>query len=645
MPASHKTPTKGIACLWDYVRARYLLLLDIAFMWGAIVLAFIIRYEALVSVGPYLWHNISLFVLVPLVRIPVYVHFRLHQRLWRFASTREFVIIVAAGVVSSILIVGLNFLVLPLIGITHCNSRSILILEGGISLAALAGSRFMLRLVQEHYTSRQSLTGLVNSSAPHRVLIAGAGSAGAMMLRELEQNPDVGMQAIGLVDDDRSKVGLRVHGVTVLGTRDDIPALVIEHEIDEVIIAMPTAPGKAIRAIKEICDRTPVRSRALPGVYELLSGAAVASQIRELRIEDLLRREPVRTDKTRIQTLLQGITVLVTGGGGSIGSEICRQVARIGPERLVLLGHGENSLFAISNELRAEYPDLDLAVIVADIRDRPRLDAVFARFQPAVVFHAAAHKHVPLMEANLEDAISNNVMGTRNLVECATEHDTTHLVMISSDKAVNPTSVMGVTKRVAELVVRKAALESGKRFVTVRFGNVLGSRGSVVPIFQRQIAEGGPVTVTHPEMKRYFMTIPEAVELVLQAAALGTGGEVFVLDMGDPIKIVDLARDLIELSGLQVGRDIEIEFTGMRPGEKLFEELFKADEEYALTAHERIFVCNSASTPLCEDMDDAGWQDLLDELFAHGREGDSAAARRILVKLVPEYDLGLQDNA
>jgi len=377
----------------------------------------------------------------------------------------------------------------------------------------------------------------------------------------------------------------------------------------------------------------------VPGIYELLGGAVRLQQLRDVQIEDLLRRAPIQTDTAQVAALLRGKRVLVTGAGGSIGSELCRQILRCSPASLILLGHGENSIFDISNELKVEssrfapqpsnLKPCNLQPVIADIRFPERLTAVFAEHRPEIVFHAAAHKHVPLMEDNAVDAVLNNILGTQRVVEASIAAGVERFVLISTDKAVNPTSVMGVTKRIAELLVEAAARQTGCSYVAVRFGNVLGSRGSVVPFFQRQIAAGGPVTVTHPDVRRYFMTIPEAVQLVLQAAALGHGGEVFVLDMGQPVRIIDLARDLIRLSGLEPEHDIEIRFTGMRPGEKLFEELFAADEEYGRTRHEKIFVAQN------------GRQDLLEpevaRLIEAAYRGDTAALEASFRILVPAY--------
>jgi FlaA1/EpsC-like NDP-sugar epimerase len=415
------------------------------------------------------------------------------------------------------------------------------------------------------------------------------------------------MEVIGFVDDDPHKRSARIAGVPVLGNRRAIPQLVMDDDVDLVIIAIPTAPGREVRDIVTYCEQVGVPTKIMPGLYEMLGGMVSVNQLRNVQIEDLLRREPVQTDTDAVRRLIVGKRVLVTGGGGSIGSEICRQILRFGPSDLIVLGHGENSIFEICAQLDQQLtapintqggaPQTTPCIhpVIADIRFPDRTRAVFEEYRPAIVFHAAAHKHVPLMEVNPTEAISNNVLGTRNLLDAAAMMSVERFVMISTDKAVRPKSVMGASKRVAELLVHQTAWELGKPYVAVRFGNVLGSRGSVLQTFKQQIAVGGPVTITHPGMKRYFMTIPEAVQLVLQAAVLGKGGEVFMLDMGEPVKIVNLAQDLIELSGLEVGRDIEIVFTGKRPGEKLHEELFVPGESYRRTEHQKIFVIESAT--------------------------------------------------
>ncbi|MFP4394983.1 MAG: polysaccharide biosynthesis protein [Anaerolineales bacterium] len=571
------------------LRMRYLILLDALLIILSVVFSFIIRYEALLNVWPYLRFNWTFFPLAVGVRLGVYYVFHLYRRLWRYASTREFKSIVLAALSSSILIYGLNFFVFPLLGIPHCPSGSIWALESILSLAFLGGSRFLLRMWQERMTPQDALRLKTMVQSPLNVLIVGAGDAGAMILREMQNNPGLGLKAVGFVDDNPAKVGMHIYDVPVLGVRGDIPALVRAHAVDEVIIAMPTAPGKAIRAIKSICDEAQVRYRTVPGIYDLIDGTLSVTQIREVQIEDLLRREPV---KPRLEgsIYLQGAVVMVTGAGGSIGSELARQVAAQHPHALILLDQAESAIYRIDLELRERFPKLDIAPVIADIRHLSRLEAVMARHQPEIIFHAAAYKHVPLMERHPDEAILNNVQGSQNLLQAAERHNVARFVLISTDKAVNPSNFMGASKRITELLVQDAARRTGRDFVAVRFGNVLGSEGSVVPLFKRQIANGGPVTVTHPEVNRYFMTIPEAVQLVIQAGNLGGGGEIFVLDMGEPVKIVDLARDLITLSGLQPSRDIDIIFTGLRPGEKLEERLFNEGENYTLTSHEKIFV-------------------------------------------------------
>jgi FlaA1/EpsC-like NDP-sugar epimerase len=457
-----------------------------------------------------------------------------------------------------------------------------------------------------------------------------------MILREIQANPSLGMRVVGLIDDDPSKRHMRMHDVSVLGNRNEIPKIAAKQQVDEAIIAMPTAPGKELRSIMRICESAGIAQRTIPAIYSLL-GNVDLSHLRRIELEDLLQREPIQMDASAVRELLRARRVLVTGGGGSIGSELCRQILRCQPAELVLLGHGENSIFEIYSELRREATRLGSAApklrsVIADIRFPERINQTFMELRPEIVFHAAAHKHVPLMEENPAEAITNNVLGTRNVVEASLAAGVERFVMISTDKAVNPTSIMGASKRVAELIVHEAASTSGKPFLAVRFGNVLGSRGSVVLTFKQQIASGGPITVTHPDMKRYFMTIPEAVQLVLQGATLSRGGEVFMLDMGEPVKIVDMARDLIHLSGLEEGRDIDIVFTGLRPGEKLFEEMFAAGEQYERTQHQKIYIAANASSFVPQ-----GLHASIAALQQASRDNDRAAIVRALQNLIPEY--------
>ena len=613
------------------IRGRHLLLIDLLAMSMAVIAAFVIRYEALWRIGPYLRRNLYFFAAVLIVRPPVYYFFGLYRRWWRYASISEMLVLVEAVTLGSLIIAALTaFLLSPVVNGVHVFSRSVLLIEWMLSLLAVGSTRMLLRLIQTKPGTQESRS---RQKAPtRRALIMGAGDAGVLIVREMQTNPSLGYLPIGFVDDAPEKQGVKIRGVPVLGTRQDIPHLSRQKEIDEVIIAMPTAPGSAVREIRALCEKADIPAKTIPGLYELLSGAVSIGQIREVKIEDLLRREPVQTDLTAIEGYIAGEVVLVTGAGGSIGSELCRQIALRKPRQLLLLGHGENSIYHIWKELLERFPKAMLKPLIADIRDADRLERLLLRYRPAVVFHAAAHKHVPLMESNAEEAFTNNVLGTANLLNAADKADTDRFVLISSDKAVNPVNIMGASKHLAEILVHHAARRTSRRFVVVRFGNVLGSRGSVIPLFEKQIAAGGPVTVTHPDMVRYFMTIPEAVQLVLYAAILGEGGETFVLDMGEQIRILDLARDLISLSGLRPEKDIDIVFTGIRPGEKLYEELFGAGEEPIPTPHPKILQTHAQSSPSQERLQ-AG----IAQMLIAARAGDADALNAEIQRLVPSF--------
>lgn len=510
-------------------------------------------------------------------------------------------------------------------GVAFALPRSIPLIEFLVAVSLMGGGRFGARWIHESVNKQKRL------GEGRKVLIIGAGEAGTLAAREMLRHTESGLIPIGFLDDDSAKQHMQLLGVPVLGVLNDLPHIVRSRQVDEVLIAIPSASGQVIRRIVELCRLAQVPYRIVPAFHEIIAGK-VLTQIREVRLEDLLRREPVELDMQGIASMIAGKRVLVTGAGGSIGSEIVRQVARFQPEGMVLLGRGENSLFLLMNEINRDMPGTNYQVVVADVRDRDRLRQVFRESRPEIVFHAAAHKHVPLMEWNPEDAILNNVFGTLNVVELAQEFHVTRLVNISTDKAVNPTSVMGATKRVAEYIVQAIAQRAGseQEFVSVRFGNVLGSRGSVVGIFQEQIRRGGPVTVTHPDMKRYFMTIPEAVQLVLQAAYLGENGSVYVLDMGEPVKIVDLARTLIQLSGYSE-EQIPIVFVGLRPGEKLFEELLTAEEGVTVTRHEKIFRAR------VRPVDEQWLRENLSRLQTLARKGDETGIRRTLREMIPTY--------
>lgn len=607
------------------IRNRHFLLLDVLLLSLAAYLSFVLRLEHL-EIGRY-WPTAVFFGLTALLfLITIFQLTGIYSRYWQYASVDELLLLIGAVTSGTLAAAVATFTSDFILQTSWELPRSIPLIYLLLALAATAGPRLAVRTLALYERRGQPVMPM------RRVLIVGAGDAGEMIAREMVKNLHLGMLPVGFVDDDQQKHGVRIHGIPVLGDRYDIPRLVAQQEVRQVVIAMPAAPGKVIREIVAICEQARVQTKIMPGIYELLGGQVSVNQLRNVDIEDLLRREAVQTDTTAVRAMLKGKRVLITGAGGSIGSELCRQVLQCQPAEMVLLGHGENSIFAIYHELLRLNERVRLTPIIADVRFGERLRAIFKQYRPEVVFHAAAHKHVPLMEVNPGEAVTNNVLGTRNLLAAAQAAGVQQFVMISTDKAVNPTSIMGGSKRVAELLVHQAAVQTGKPYVAVRFGNVLGSRGSVVLTFKQQIAAGGPVTVTHPEMKRYFMTIPEAVQLVLQAATIGQGGEVFVLDMGEPVKIVDLARDLIELSGLRVGRDIDIVFTGMRPGEKLFEELFIPGEDYRRTRHEKIFLAANASRLLPPELD--AW---VDALVAAAVQEDKTAVYRNLQTLVPEF--------
>lgn len=558
------------------------------------------------------------------VKPAVYYFFGLYRRVWAYASTRELKLIAIAVSLASA-VVSLAMILVTSLQVYRGFPRSVLAIDWLLSLAAVGGLRFALRIMAESKTPAVKHGGL-----PKRVMIVGAGDAGALVVREMQKNPQLHLLPVCFVDDDPAKQKQRIHDVPVEGSLDDIGSVVNEWGIQEVIIAIPSAPGDVVRRVTELCRQTGVPFRTMPGIYELIGGKINVGNLREVEITDLLRRAPVEIDSNLIGTSLSGRRVLITGAGGSIGRELCRQVARWGPSTLILLGHGENTIFETLVELGEDFPSLPLIPIIADVRDLDRLSNVFSDLRPQVVFHAAAHKHVPLMEVNIEEAVTNNVIGTRNVVEVCLNYGVDRLVMISTDKAIRPTSVMGATKRLAEMLVLDAAHRSGKAFSVVRFGNVLESRGSVVPLFKRQIARGGPVTITHPDMKRYFMTIPEAVHLVLQAQAIGEGGEVFVLRMGEQIRILDLAEDLIRLSGLEPEKDIEIVFTGIRPGEKLSEELWDQWAQLEPTTHADILRL------VDEDlMDSQTLANIVNELAYLSNEGETEAIVHLLDETIP----------
>lgn len=526
--------------------------------------------------------------------LPLFVGLRLtanlcagvYRRLWRYTGLTEVTELGCAVLAASLIVVVLRALGVGVLRSDgHLLSYGIIFIDTGLCFFLMGASRVLRRLQTEHKQRKHW-----RQPVRRRAIVVGAGDAGLMVLKELNQRPDLGVDVVGLVDDDPNKLQKRIGHITISGTTADLPRLVENLCIDQVIIAMPSAPPHEIRRIVEMCRMAEVETRILPGLFELINGRVSINQLREVSLEDLLGRDPVNLDNDSIASYIEGRTVLVTGAGGSIGSELCRQIFNFQPARLIICGKGENSIFSIQQELTRRVEPVEVLPVIADVRDRQRMQFVFEKYKPSVVFHAAAHKHVPLMELNVCEAIANNVLGTKAVAELAHQYQVEKFVLVSSDKAVNPTSVMGATKRMAELIIQDLARSSATKYVAVRFGNVLASRGSVIPVWREQIAAGGPITVTHRDATRYFMLIPEAVQLILQAGAFGSGGEIFVLDMGKPVKILDLANDLIRFSGLRPGHDIKIQFIGLRPGEKLYEELLTASEGLSRTVNEKIFV-------------------------------------------------------
>lgn len=606
------------------MRNRYVLLIDFAGLISAIGFATIVGAMGLPETAD-LWRSALLYasILIP-TRVVIARYFGLYSSLWQHASLNELERIVKSWLwtVPIAFLTGLS--VLSLLNVSQELPVATVVLDVMLSLGIFAAPRLGIRYL---YLGRQGM----RTGSRARALVVGAGDTGQSVLRASLSTTSK-FEVVGFVDDDPKKTGSLLNGVYVYGKVSEVPRIARELAAGEIIIAVANAGGGFVRSVVEMAAAVGAKTRTVPSLNDLVSGRIQISQLRPVEIEDLLRREVVSTDLTSVRDVLCGQVVLVTGAGGSIGSEICRQVSALKPSLLVLLDHSENQMFDISNELKETVPGVSLVSIIADIRDSERIASVFAKYRPFVVFHAAAHKHVPLMEGNIIEAVTNNVLGTRNVVDAACRFDTPHFVLISTDKAVRPTSIMGATKRLAEVIVRRAAASSGKHYVAVRFGNVLGSRGSVVPTFLAQIKRGGPVTVTHPEMRRYFMTIPEAVQLVLQAGALGDGGELFVLDMGEPVRIADLARDIIRLSGYEEGTDIELRFTGLRPGEKLYEEVLFGHEDIRQTEHPKII------RVLAEEPD-TQLESKVDELIrvAQIQPQDEVRLRRLVVDLVPDF--------
>ncbi len=582
---------------------------------------------------PTFW--LPLLVPVVLIKVTIFTVMGLHRGWWRYVSLRDVMQVTTAAWLSFFCTFVLYYVLANLEWISGLRANvfggrdfpdSVFLVDFVGTIALVGGARLAVRLYHEE-------VGSTTDAVAPRLLILGAGDAGETVVREILRLPTLSYRVVGFLDDDPAKRGAQIHGVEVLGSLAQIKSMCAEHDIEEILIAMPAATRAQMRRVVELCQGTNLRFKTLPAMSDLITGRAQVAQIREMDINDLLGRAPVTLDEKDIGKFIKGRVVMVTGAGGSIGSEMCRQVARIGPRRLVLAEQAEQNLFEIDKEIRRKHADLEVIPCIMDICDAKRVDRVFGAWQPTAVFHAAAHKHVPMMEYNPGEAIKNNVRGTRTIADAAVRRDVEKFVMISTDKAVNPTSIMGCSKRVAEMYIQGLDRRAKTQFVTVRFGNVLGSSGSVIPIFKEQIARGGPVTVTHPDMVRYFMTIPEAAQLVLQAASMGAGGEVFVLDMGEPVKILDLARDLITLSGFRPEEDIKIEFCGIRPGEKLYEELAIDGENVSRTAHPKIGIWQNIPVDLDELIVEI--ESFLDRADEMTRDD----VRQQLKLMVPEFHL------
>jgi FlaA1/EpsC-like NDP-sugar epimerase len=605
-------------------RNRIVLFGDLLLIIVCVLGSFVLRVPLGARLFDFRFQILTMIGVALIIKPLIYYQFGLYRRVWAYASIRELKLIAIAVTTASIC-VSILVILLSTLMMTKDFSRLVLVIDWMLSILAVGGLRFSYRLVAE-----SQLTPKQTEIRQRRVLIAGAGDAGALVVREMQRNPQANLNPIGFVDDDPAKQKQEIHGIPVIGKLDDLGRIIELKQVDEVIIAIPSAPGHVVRKVTDICRTKNIPSRTMPSLHELIGGKVSVNRLREVDITDLLRRAPTNIDSKLVGLSLGGRRVLVTGAGGSIGRELCRQIARWEPKELLLLGHGENSIFETLIELEQSYPSLYLQPIIADIRDRDRLSHLFSTYHPQVVFHAAAHKHVPLMQANIEEAVTNNVLGTKNVVEVSLESTVEKLVMISTDKAICPTSVYGATKRIGEMLVLDAARRTGSTFSVVRFGNVLGSRGSVIMLFKRQIDYGGPVTLTHPDMQRYFMTIPEAVYLVLQASAMGKGGEVFVLNMGEQIRIFDLAQDLIRLSGLEPGKDIDIVFTGIRPGEKLSEALWDKGADYVPTLHPDVLLINENEMGTNTDL-----QVSITGLMEMAKKGDPDQIVSMLNRIVP----------
>lgn len=603
------------------LRRLFLLSYDIGAVLIASGLALLLRFEwDFSSIEPiYLETVWKYFPINILCTILVFYCFRLYHSLWAFAGVTEMQNVISTCIITSAMqMVGMMLLHLKI-------PRSFYFLYAIILIGLILISRFMYRFIRMNRRKKRLATGGINT------MIIGAGEAGNMIIKEIVSSEHLNLNAKCVIDDDSNKIGNYIHGIKVVGDRNSIISYVESMSIDEIIIAMPSVSRRITKEIIEICKETSCDLKILPGMYQFMTGEVGVNKLRNVEIEELLGRDPVQINLASIMGYVQNKVVMVTGGGGSIGSELCRQIARHNPKMLIILDIYENNAYDIQQELRANNPDLNLVVLIGSVRNTARINHIFEEYHPQIVYHAAAHKHVPLMEDSPNEAIKNNVFGTWKTAVAADRYCAEKFVLISTDKAVNPTNIMGASKRMCEMIVQTYNRHSNTEFVAVRFGNVLGSNGSVIPLFKKQIAMGGPVKVTHPDIIRYFMTIPEAVSLVLQAGAYARGGEIFVLDMGEPVKILDLATNLIRLSGLIPNEDIKIEFTGLRPGEKLYEELLMDDEGLQETENKLIHI----GKPI--ELDEEKFFKQLRELKLVV-EQEPEEIRKMVQKIVPTYN-------
>jgi FlaA1/EpsC-like NDP-sugar epimerase len=631
-------PIKFLLDQTGKLRNRHFFLIDVIIVLCSPLVTLFISLDWQIDFSVYLLPLIAVTILFAIIKFNIFYFFGLYRSFWKKASIDD---------LAKLIFIALNTALLQYIIFTILRNfsfnwlelnilpRYFSIIDCFIALSFVATSRFSIRLSQR---SAERLY-LAKNFQSANTLIVGAGDAGVNMAEELQRHPQVGLIPIAFVDDNKEKHGFRIRGLEVKGGRNLIPEIVKKYGVKKILIAMPSVPGLVIREIMEICRQVNVETFTMPGLFEIVGGKVTIDHIRKIEIEDLLRRETIQTNIEKVSNFLSGKKVLITGAGGSIGSELCRQIVNVCPSEILLVGHGENSIFEIDYELKERIAKINstgqkikLKSRIADLRFIDRLENIFNEFNPDVVIHAAAHKHVPLMEENPSEAITNNVLGTKNLVDVSLKFKIRNFVLISTDKAVNPTSIMGASKRLAEMIVHNAAIKSGYCYCAVRFGNVLGSRGSVVKTFKKQLEKGGPITVTHPDIIRYLITIPEAVQLALQASVLGKGGEIFMLDMGKPIKIVDLAKDLIKLSGLVEGKDIKIVFTGLRPGEKLYEELFVDGENYEKTIHKKIFIARNSSELVVDNLIPR-----IESLIKSAQADNYSEMLHGLMDLLPEY--------